>query len=162
MEIIQTTCKCGLVRETVFSDVLLLDICGSRTPLWAFHWVPFSVYSLISVEVRLVSKNCSCSWSARGPDCLSLLVHSSLLADQYSPAHFCVGFGETKCYISLYSQLFISHSRSTRLLSQWVSGWEHIKICDITDCCFIFCWDIFPLGTAAEVFVLSTDIWLVH
>lgn len=93
------------------------------SPMW--ERVPFSVYSLVSVVVRPVSKNCSCSWSARAPDCSSLLVRSSLLVDQYSPAHFYMGLGETKWYISLYSQLFIRHSRSTQHSKGSVSviGW---------------------------------------
>lgn len=66
-------------------------------------------------------------------------------------------WGETKCYISLYSQLFVLHSRSTWDSCEWVSGCKCIKICDITDCCFIFCWQKSSWG-----FVLYTDIWQVY
>lgn len=118
----------------------------------------FSGCILVSVEVRPVSKNRSCSWYATAPDCPSSLVRLCLLADQYSPAHFSMGLGgETKCYISLYSQLFVLHSRSTWDSCEWVSGCKCIQICDITDCCFIFCWQKSSWG-----FVLYTDIWQVH
>lgn len=138
-------------------------------PVW--ERVPFSVYSLVSVEVRPVSKNCSCSWSARAPDCPSLPVRSCLLADQYSPAHFCMGLGETKCYISLYSQLFISHSPSTwdSYDSVSVNGWVGVnasKFVTLRTVASFSAGIYFPLHPsperAAEVFLLSTDIWLVH
>ena len=112
----------------------------------------FSVYSLVSVEVRPVSKNYSCSWSARAPDCPSLLVRLCLFADQYSPAHFYMGFfffgggvvgRDRVLHFTPFSTLYIALSQHMRLLRiaecEWESGCERMKIC-----CFIFfCWHIF-------------------
>ena len=141
----------------------------------------FSVYSLVSVEVRPVSKNYSCSWSARAPDCPSLLVRLCLLADQYGPAHFymfflggggLVGGRDRVLHFTPFSTLYIALSQHMRLLRtaecEWESGCERIKIC-----CFFF----FLLAYISPVlparpkhhprksswgFVPSVDIWLVH
>lgn len=91
----------------------------------------FSVYSLVSVEVRPVSKNYSCSWSARAPDCPSLLVHLCLFTDQYSPAHFYMGFfffwggggcGERRSatFHSILNSLYRTLAAHETLTNRWV------------------------------------------
>lgn len=111
---------------------------------------PFSIYSLVSVEARPVSKNCSCSWSARAPR-LPLFARAFMSARRsIQPSTLLYGFGGDRVpHIGLFSTLYtalLHHATLLRLSEcEWVSGCERIKICDITDCCFIFCWHTFPL-----------------
>lgn len=132
--------------------------------------VPFSVWSLVSVEVRPVSKNCSCSWSARAPDCPSLPVRSCLLADQYSPAHFCMGLGrQSATFHSILNSLYLTLPAHKTLTTQsvWMGEWvwTHQNLWHyglLLHFLLAYISPSTPPWKSSWGFLLSTNIWLVH
>lgn len=161
-----TTCECGnyLLGCLSIWYLQLEHTIMSILPL-SLERVPFSVFSLVSVEVRPVSKNCSCSWSAKAPDCPSLLLLSPLLADQYSTLLY--EFGGV-LYITLFSTLYVTISQHMRLLRlsecDWVSGfWTHQNLWHYGLLLHFLLPYFSPNQNCSWGFVvLSTDIWLVH
>lgn len=155
LEMIQT-CECGWKKETILLDVSVLHILCILLSNPAWETTFFRLYPRFS-------------GSASGFKELPLLLicHSSRL-----PFFACVfvstcrsiqlgtllhGFGETKCCISLYSQLFVLHSRSTWGSCEWMRGCRCMEICDITDWCFILCSHILlHLRTSSWGFVCYT------